>query len=114
MACQICPGNYHVRIMKKYLTGLWIVAIAATALCSFNVTAFAQADAGLVSKFLDQAKSASDSQLGAIASELTGEMKSLGAAAGANDAVKSLLDGTLKSLTGGMDSDALASAFKMA
>ncbi len=99
--------------MKKYLTRL-LVAIAAAALCGSASTAFAQADAGLVSKFLDQAKSASDSQLGTIASELTGKVKSLGAAVGANDAVKSLLDGTLKSLTGGMDSDALTSAFKLA
>ena len=114
MACQIWPDNYHGCIMKKYLTRLLVVATATAALCGFTATVFAQADAGLVSKFLDQARSASDGQLGTIASELTGKVKSLGAAVGANDAIKSHLDGMLKSLTGGMDSDALASAFKVA
>lgn len=106
-------GNYHVRVMKKYLTSLLSIAIAA-AFCGFTTDAVAQADAGLVSKFLDQAKSGSDSQLGTIASELTGKMESLGTAAGGNDAIKGELDSTLKSLTGGMDSDALTSAFKLA
>jgi hypothetical protein len=112
MACQIWSGNYHVRIMKKHLTSLLIVATAAV--CGFTTTTFAQADAGLVSKFVDQAKAASDSQLGPIASELTGKIQSLGSSLAGNATVKSALDGTLKSLTGGMDSDALTSAFKLA
>ena len=99
--------------MKKQLNRLLIVVIATAALCGFTASTFAQTDAGLVSKFLDQAKSASDGQLGAIAAELTGKVQSLGAAVGANDAVKSTLDGTLKSLTGGLDSAALASAFDL-
>ena len=100
--------------MKKQLTRLLIVVATATAtLCGFTASTFAQADAGLVSKFLDLAKSASDGQLGTIASELTGKVQSLGAAVGANDAVKSQLDGTLKSLTGGLDSAALVSAFDL-
>ncbi len=98
--------------MKKHLTSLLI--ITTVAFCGITSTAFAQADAGLVSKFLDQARSASDGQLGAIASELTGKMQGLGAAIGANAAIKNELDSTLKSLTGGMDSDALTSAFKVA
>ena len=97
--------------MIKQLTGILIIAAA---LCGFTATVFAQADANLVSKFLDQAKSASDSQLGTIASELTGKMQSLGAAVAGNAAIKSELDSTLKSLTGGMDSEALTSAFKVA
>jgi len=112
MACQIWPVDYHDRIMKKHLTSLLIAATAA--LCGFTSTAVAQVDAGLVSKFLEQAKSAPDGQLGVIASELTGKVQSLGTALAGNDAVKGLLDGTLKSLTGGMDSDALTSAFKLA
>jgi hypothetical protein len=114
MTCQFGPGNYHGCIMKKHLTRLLIAVTATAALCGFNPAAIAQADPGLVSKFLEQAKSASDGQLGAIASELTGKVQSLGATLVGNDAVKSLLDGTLKSLTGGMDSDALISAFKVA
>jgi hypothetical protein len=100
--------------MKNQLSSLLIVATVAVALCGFTSTTFAQADAGLVSKFLDQAKSASDSQLGTIASELTGKVQSLGATLAGNAAVKSHLDGMLKSLTGGMDSEALTSAFKVA
>jgi hypothetical protein len=114
MACKIYPDNYHVSIMKGHLTGLWALVIVTAAFYGVTPTAFAQADAGLVSKFLDQAKSASDSQLGVIASELTGKVESLGAAIGTNAAIKSELDGMLRSLTGGMDSDALASAFKVA
>jgi len=100
--------------MQKRLTSLLIIVTATVALGGFTTTTFAQADAGLVSKFLDQAKSASDSHLGDIASELTDKIKGLCAAVGANDAIKGELDSTLKSLTGGMDSEALTSAFKMA
>jgi hypothetical protein len=114
MSCEIGPGNYHGGIMKQHLTRLLIAVTATAALCGFTTAAIAQADPGLVSKFLEQAKSASDSQLGTIASELTGKVQSLGATLVGNDAVKGLLDGTLKSLTGGMDSEALASAFKLA
>ena len=111
MACQNGLAGYDACIMKKQLTGLLIIAAA---LGGFTANVLAQADVGLVSKFLDQAKSAPDGQLGTIASELTGKMQSLGAAVTGNAAVKSELDSTLKSLTGGMDSEALTSAFKVA
>ena len=111
MACQIWPVDYHDRIMKKHLTSLLIAATAA--LCGFTSTAVAQVDAGLVSKFLEQAKSAPDGQLGVIASELTGKVQSLGAAVSGNATIKSALDATLKSLTGGKDSAALMSAFDL-
>ncbi len=62
---------------------------------------------------MDTAKAADDGQLGAIASELTGKMQDLGQSLGVNDAVKNTLDNTLKSLTGGMDSDALTHAFDL-
>ena len=88
--------------------------IAAIILCGFTNLTFSQADAGLMSQFVDQAKATGDSQLGTIATELTGKMQALGAAVGTNAAITSMLDNTLKSLTGGMDSDALASAFKLA
>jgi hypothetical protein len=110
MACQVGRAGYHARIMKKQLTGLLIVAAA---LCGFTAAALAQADAGLISKFLDQAKSASDSKLGAIATELTGEMQKLGAGLATNAVVKERLDSTLKALTGGKDSEALTHAFDL-
>ena len=99
--------------MKHHLAKYFAVVTAAAILGGLNSTAFAQADAGLVANFLDQAKSASDSQLGTIASELTGKIQSLGAALGGNAAVTARLDDTLKSLTGGEDSAALTHAFDL-
>ena len=95
--------------MKKLFFLLTTVAVIS----GTNQTALAQADAGLLSKFIKTAASAKDSQLGSIASELTGKMQALGASLGANEAVKSQLDSTLKSLTGGKDSAALESAFDL-
>ena len=97
--------------MKKSFASLLIIAIS---LGGFANNVFAQADASLVSDFLNTAQSASDSQLGSIASELTGKVQSLNTATGTNSAVASRLDSTLKSLTGGSDSAALTSAFKLA
>ncbi|HEY5345624.1 MAG TPA: hypothetical protein VIK62_04700 [Verrucomicrobiae bacterium] len=97
--------------MKKSFASLLIIAISLGGVAN-NV--FAQADAGLVSGFLNTAQSASDSQLGSIASELTGKMQSLNTATGTNSTVAGKLDSTLKSLTGGEDSAALSSAFKLA
>ena len=97
--------------MKKSFASLLIIAIS---LGGFANNVFAQADASLVSDFLNTAQSASDNQLGSIASELTGKVQSLNTATGTNSAVASKLDSTLKSLTGGADSAALTSAFKLA
>ena len=98
-----------MRLMKKLL----FLAVLVALFCGINHTAFAQVDTGLVAKFLDTAKSAQDSQLGAIASELTGKMQALGDSLGVNDAVKKTLDNTLESLTGGRDSEALTHAFDL-
>jgi len=95
--------------MKK----TFVLLLAAVFICGANQAAFAQADAGLVAKFLSTAKSAKDGQLGAIGSELTGKIQSLGASA-AGDAVKNKLNGALMLLTGGKDSAALVSAFDLA
>ena len=99
--------------MKKQLTRLFGIVTAAVAIGGFVPAVFAQVDAGLVSQFMDQAKAASDSQLGPIAGELTTKLQSLGSSLAGNTAVKTALDGTLKSLTGGMDSEALTSAFDL-
>lgn len=100
--------------MNKDFSRFLAVVIATVALSGFTGTAFAQADAGLITKFLDAAKAASDGQLGPIASELTSKIESFGAALGTNAAIKSQLDSTLTALTGGKDSAALTSAFKLA
>ena len=108
-ACLARSGNYHPRSMKKTFVFLATVAV----ICGANQTVSAQADAGLVAKFLNTAKAASDSQLGGIGSELTGKVQSLGTLLGMNDAVKGTLDNTLKSLTSGKDSAALLHAFDL-
>lgn len=93
--------------MKKLFA---ILAVAAV--CGANQTAFAQADANLIAKFLTTAKSAKDGQLGTIGSELTGKIQALGATA-VGDSVKNKLNGALMLLTGGKDSAALVSAFDL-
>jgi hypothetical protein len=100
--------------MKKQLIRLFSIVTASVVLGGFTSTARAQADAGLISQFLGQAKSASDSQLGPIASELTGAIQKLSTSLGTNAAVKEQLDNTLKALTGGKDSEALTHAFDLA
>ena len=100
--------------MKKSFANLLIVTIAAASLGGFIPAAFSQTTADAAAKFVDAAKASSDSQLGGIASELTGKVESLGTAAGGNSAITSKLNSTLSALTGGQDSAALASAFKLA
>jgi len=100
--------------MKKSFTNLVIAATVAASVSGFTTVTFAQTTTNAAALFLDQAKSASDSQLGAIATELNGKVQSLETATGTNSAVKSKLDSTLAALTGGQDSTALTSAFKLA
>ncbi len=99
--------------MKKSFTNLIIVLTAAAGFCSAS-TAFSQTDADVTAKFVDAAKASSDPQLGGIASELTSKVQSLSSAVGGNSAIMGKLNSTLSSLTGGQDSAALASAFKLA
>ena len=98
--------------MKKLFNHVLIAAIVTAGLGGFTTTVFGQADAGPAGQFLDQAKSATDSQLAPIATDLTGKVQSLESVVG-GAAAKSKLDGVLKSLTGGMDSEALTSAFSL-
>lgn len=90
-----------------------VAFLALAAVCGLNHSAFAQADAGLVTNFVNQAKTAGDAKLGAIATQLAGRVEKLQALLGTNSPVKARLDDTLKSLTGGMDSAALTSAFDL-
>jgi hypothetical protein len=88
-----------------------ILILLAAALCGFTPAAFAQTDSSAAAGLVNAAKSSSDSQLGDIASQLTGKVAKLESLLGTNSAIKDKLDSTLKSLTGGADSDALTSAF---
>jgi hypothetical protein len=98
--------------MKRIFTVITTLTTVAL-LHGFTATAFAQS-AVLATNFLNQAQSASDAKLGTIAGELTSKVQSLSALLGTNSAVQGVLDSTLKSLTGGQDSEALTSAFKLA
>lgn len=99
--------------MKKIYSLITIVSTIAILGALTNRT-FAQTDTGAAaSQFLTQAKTASDSQLGDIASQLTGKITKLESLLGKDSAIKAKLDGTLTSLTGGADSNALASALGM-
>lgn len=91
--------------MKRLLILATFVAFVTGA----HQIASAQADAGLVSKFLSSAKSSSDGQLGVIGSELVAKVQALAK----TPAVKGKLDDVLKRLTGGKDSAALGSAFDL-
>jgi hypothetical protein len=100
--------------MKKSFMNRFIALTAACSFCSVTSAVFGQTDADVASKFVDAAKANSDSQLAGIASELTAKVGSLGSAVGGNSAITGKLNSLLSSLTGGQDSAALASAFKLA
>ncbi len=85
--------------MKIHFVRLFIVIAAAGMLGSFASPAGAQT-AALATNFLDQATSAGDSELGAIASELAGKLQALGGAGGTNSALATAADNMLKSLHG--------------
>jgi hypothetical protein len=100
-------------MMKLRIMNFLAVTLAMIALGGAGNSAFAQADTNLVNQFLTGAQAAADGRLGDIASELTGKIESLGAALGTNSVLTSQIDTVLKSLTGGQDSTALSSAFKL-
>ena len=62
---------------------------------------------------MNAAKASTDSQLGDIATQLTGKVAKLESLLDTNSAIKARLDNMLTSLTGGQDSNALASAFSL-
>ena len=95
--------------MKK----LFALATLAAA-CVFNQVTLAQTNSSsIISGFLDQAKAASDSQLGDIATQLTGKVQKLESLPGTNSIINGRLDSMLASLTGGQDSAALNSAYDL-
>lgn len=88
--------------------------LAVAAWCGLQPDAQAQTDsASIATNFVTAAKSAGDSQLGDIATQLTGKVAKLESLLGTNSIIKEKLDSTLKSLTGGQDSAALTSAFDL-
>ena len=92
-------------------SSLLFLILAAAILCGIPALAPAAESSAQLEA---QAKASGDKDLVAIASELTGKLESLGSTLTADPEVKSKLDSVLKSITGGKDSDALASAYKLA
>jgi len=90
------------------------LALATTTLCCLPTPSVAQSDAPLPEQLAAQAKSSGDKELSSLATELTAKMESLGKSLTANPELKTKLDGILKSFTGGKDTDAVASAYKLA
>lgn len=97
----------------KRIFAILAAGMTAILLNGSTATAFAQADTTSATNFLNAAKAASDSQLGDIAAQLTGKVAKLESLLGTNSAIKARLDTMLTSLTGGQDSNALASAFSL-
>jgi hypothetical protein len=99
--------------MKKIFS-IIAVAGASAIICGFNSTASAQTNsAALATNFLEQARSAGDTNLAPIATELTGKVQKLESLLGTNSAINGRIDSLLASLTGGQDSAALSSAFDL-
>lgn len=68
----------------------------------------------LAKSFTAAAAKPADPTLASVGADLTSKLKSLDSVLGASDAVKSQLTGTLQSLLGGKDSEALAKVFQIA
>lgn len=97
--------------MKK-IFALAGIAFATLVFDGHTHAAFAQT-AALATNFLEQARASSDSLLGSLGSELAGKVQALESSAGTNSPVSTRLNGLLESLTGGADSNALASALQL-
>jgi len=96
--------------MKK--PSLLLAILTGVALC--GSPAVVQAAETPAAQLEAQAKASGDQELTAVASELTGKLESFGKSLTANPEIKGKLDEILKSFTGGKDTDALASAYKLA
>lgn len=70
--------------------------------------------ASIAKNFTAAAAKPADPTLVGVGADLTSKLKSLDSVLGASDAVKAQLTGTLQSLIGGKDSDALAKVFQIA
>lgn len=68
----------------------------------------------LAKSFATAAAKPADPTLASVGTDLTAKLKSLDSVLGASDAVKAQLTGTLQSLIGGKDSEALTKVFQIA
>lgn len=95
--------------MKNILSTL----VVASLLCGAIHLNAAETNSPLAGKLQEQAKASGDPQLASITTDLTGKLQAYAASLGNNPAIKTKLDDILKSLTGGKDSAALTSAYKL-
>lgn len=95
--------------MKNILSTL----VSAGLLCAATQLTAAETNSPLAIKLQDQAKAGGDKQLTSITSDLTGKLQAYAVSLGNNPEIKAKLDDILKSLTGGKDTAALTSAFKL-
>lgn len=100
-------------LMKKTYSSILFAFTLGIFSSSFALTATAQINPVTATNFLNTAITSGDSQLSSIASELTGKAQALGASS-TNSTLQNGLNGMLKSLAGGSDSNALTSAFSLA
>ena len=87
--------------------------VLAGLLCAAMQLTAAETNSPLAMKLQDQAKASGDKQLTSITSDLTGKLQAYAVSLGNNPEIKAKLDDILKSLTGGKDSAALTSAYKL-
>lgn len=95
--------------MKNILNTLVLIGLLGSAT---HIIA-ADTNSPLAVKLQEQAKASSDPQLASITSDFTSKLQAYAASLGNNPAIKTKLDDILKSLTGGKDSAALTSAYKL-
>ncbi len=95
--------------MKNILSTL----VVASLLCGATHLNAAETNSPLAGKLQEQAKASGDLQLASITTDLTGKLQAYAASLGNNPAIRTKLDDILKSLTGGKDSAALTSAYKL-
>lgn len=95
--------------MKNILNTLVLISLLGSAT---HIIA-AETNSPLAGKLQEQAKASGDPQLASITSDLTGKLQAYATSLGNNPAIKTKLDDILKSLTGGKDSAALTSAYKL-
>lgn len=95
--------------MKKLFTSIAVAAV----LVGINQNGTAETNSAAASSLIKQANAFNDSQLGAIAAQLTGAVGKLDSLLAKDSPIKGALDSTFKSLTGGRDSEALTSTFNL-
>jgi hypothetical protein len=115
---NLMPARPTIGSRSSFLSALAVATtLAGTALLgpsSALAESSAPALSALAKSFATAAAKPADPTLASVGADLTSKLKSLDSVLGASDAVKAQLTGTLQSLIGGKDSEALAKVFQIA